>query len=66
MLDLRYEGYSAGPIEWDPEENTFSGTVAGTRDVIHFEGSTPSELSHAFRDSIDCYLAFCREGEHKP
>jgi predicted HicB family RNase H-like nuclease len=58
---MEYKGYSAGPIEFDADENTFSGTVAGLRDVIHFEGSTARELTKAFRESIDAYLEFCAE-----
>lgn len=53
---MQYKGYTAGPIDFDPEENTFSGTVAGLKDVIHFEGSTARELAKAFRESIDSYL----------
>ncbi len=58
---MEYKGYMAGPIDFDPDENTFSGTVAGLRDVIHFEGSTAKELARAFRESIDSYLALCAE-----
>ena len=63
---MEYKGYRAGPIEFDPDENTFSGTVAGLRDVIHFEGSTARELTKAFRESIDAYLEFCAENGQEP
>jgi predicted HicB family RNase H-like nuclease len=63
---MEYKGYSAGPIQFNPEENTFSGTVAGLRDVVHFEGSTARELAKAFRDSIDAYLEFCTENGQSP
>ncbi|MGH9600715.1 MAG: type II toxin-antitoxin system HicB family antitoxin [Terracidiphilus sp.] len=63
---IEYKGYTAGPIEFDPEENTFSGTVAGLRDVIHFEGTTARELTRAFRESIDSYLEFCAEQGQTP
>jgi predicted HicB family RNase H-like nuclease len=63
---MEYKGYLAGPIEFDPEERTFSGTVAGLRDVIHFEGSTGRELERAFRESIDAYLEFCAEKGQEP
>ena len=56
---MEYKGYTAGPIDFDPKDKTFSGTVAGLRDVTHFEGDTPDELARAFRDSIDCYIDFC-------
>ncbi len=63
---MEYKGFAAGPIDLDPENNTFSGIVAGLRDVIHFEGSTAKELARAFRESIDSYLKFCNETGQKP
>lgn len=63
---MEYKGYSAGPIDFDPEAGTFSGTVTGLRDVIHFEGSTAKELARAFRESIDSYLEFCAENGQQP
>lgn len=58
---MEYKGYTAGPIDFDVEENTFSGTVAGLKDVIHFEGATAKELARAFRASVDGYIEF-RDG----
>jgi len=63
---MEYKGYTAGPIEFDAEENTFSGTVAGLKDVIHFEGTTAKELARAFRASIDSYLKYCEEKGQEP
>ena len=58
---MEYKGYDADPIDFDPEDKAFSGTVAGLRDVIHFEGWTATELERAFRESIDSYLGLCAE-----
>jgi predicted HicB family RNase H-like nuclease len=63
---MEYKGYTAGPIEFDSEDGLFSGTVAGLRDVIHFEGTTARELTRAFRQSIDSYLEVCAETEQQP
>ena len=63
---MEYKGYTAGPIDFDPEENTFSGTVAGLKDVVHFEATTARELTRAFRASIDSYLELCRENNQQP
>jgi predicted HicB family RNase H-like nuclease len=63
---IEYKGYTAGPIDFDSEANTFSGTVAGLRDVIHFEGSTARELARAFRESVDTYLEFCAQTGQQP
>ena len=58
---MEHKGYLAGPIEFDAEAGVFSGTVAGLKDVIHFEGTNARELKRAFKASIDDYLAFCAE-----
>jgi len=63
---MEYKGYTAGPIDFDPKENTFFGTVSGLKDVIHFEGSTAKELARAFRASIDSYLEYCEETGQEP
>ena len=63
---MEYKGYLAGPIDFDAEENTFSGTVAGLKDVIYFEGKTAKDLARAFRASIDSYLEYCKETGQEP
>jgi predicted HicB family RNase H-like nuclease len=65
-MRLEYRGYTAGPIDFDAADGTFSGTVAGIRDVIHFEGTTAEELRQAFVDSIDLYLASCERDGVQP
>lgn len=63
---MENKGYIAGPIDFDSEDGSFSGTVAGLKDVIHFEGTTAKELKRAFRESIDSYLALCAETGQQP
>jgi predicted HicB family RNase H-like nuclease len=63
---MEYKGYLAGSIGFDTEDNSFSGTVAGLKDVIHFEGKTAKELARAFRASIDSYLKYCEETGQEP
>ena len=63
---LSYKGYAVGPIRFDPDEKTFSSTVAGIRDVIHFEGTTADEFVRAFQASVDEYLRFCAERGQVP
>jgi predicted HicB family RNase H-like nuclease len=63
---IEYKGYISGPIDVDPEDGVFSGTIAGLADVIHFEGSTPEELLASFQGSIDEYLKYCEEVGKKP
>ena len=63
---MEHKGYVSGPIDFDPEAGTLSGTVAGLVDVIHFEGSNAAELLESFRGSIDEYLAICAEKGRSP
>jgi predicted HicB family RNase H-like nuclease len=63
---MEHKGYVSGPIDFDPEDGTFSGTVVGLVDVIHFEGSNAAELLESFRGSIDEYLAICAEKSRSP
>lgn len=60
-MTMEYKGYTAGPIDFDPEEGVFSGTVEGLKDVIHFEGRNAKELLASFKGSIDEYLVLCAE-----
>lgn len=63
---MEYRGYTSGPVTFDEEQKVFSGTVAGLRAVIHYEGSTADELAQAFRDSIDFYVDWCAERGKQP
>jgi predicted HicB family RNase H-like nuclease len=63
---MEYKGYTAGPIDFDVGDETFSGTVADLKDVVHFEGSTVKELARAFRDSIDSHLNYCEQIGQEP
>lgn len=62
---MEYQGY-IGKVEFDDEAEIFHGEIINTRDVITFQGQSVSELTKAFHDSIDDYLAFCRERGESP
>ncbi|MDX8469230.1 type II toxin-antitoxin system HicB family antitoxin [Mesorhizobium sp. VK23B] len=55
-----YKGYP-GSIEFDEEDMVFHGRILGIRDIITFEAETAEELVKAFHDSVDDYLAVCKE-----
>lgn len=65
-MTMEYKGYTAGPIDFDPEEETFSGVVLGLKDVIHFEGTSAADLRASFESGIDDYLAQCTENGEEP
>jgi len=62
---LIYKGYM-GHVEFDDEADIFHGEVINTRDVITFQGKTVVEIKKAFRESVDDYLAFCKERKEEP
>ena len=62
---IEYKGY-VGVFEFDPEIDTFHGSVVNTRDVITFYGDSVSQLKEEMKRSIDEYLAFCRERGREP
>lgn len=57
---MTYKGY-VGKAEFDDEVDIFHGNVLLTRGVVTFQGRTVNELKKAFRDSVDDYIAFCKE-----
>jgi predicted HicB family RNase H-like nuclease len=62
---MEYQGYS-GRVGFDDEAEVFHGEVINTRDVITFQGQSVAELTKAFKDSIDDYLAFCKARGETP
>ena len=62
---MEYKGY-LGKVEFDDDASIFHGEVAGTRDVITFQGKSVAELKKAFRESVDDYLAFCAKRGEEP
>ena len=61
---MQYKGY-VGRVEFD-EEAGLLGEVVGIRDVVTFQGKSIEEVRQAFRDSVDDYLAFCRQRGEEP
>src|SRR5260370_8179490 len=60
-----YKGY-AGNVSYDADAKIFHGDVLGLKDVITFQGTTVKELEQAFKDSINDYLAWCKERGEEP
>ncbi|GHV77527.1 antitoxin HicB [Spirochaetia bacterium] len=62
---MEYEGY-LGTVEYDADAKLFHGDIVNTRDVITFQGTTVEEIERAFKDSIEDYLAWCKEEGAEP
>jgi len=62
---MEYNGY-LGTVEYDAQAKIFHGDIINTRDVITFQGTTVDEIERAFKDSIDDYIAWCKEEGVEP
>ncbi len=62
---MKYKGYEV-VVAFDADANVFHGEVINTRDVITFQGKSVAELKKALRDSVEDYLAFCKERGEEP
>jgi len=62
---MEYKGY-IGTVEYDSEAKIFHGDIINTRDVITFQGTTVNEIEKSFKDSINDYIAWCREENTEP
>lgn len=62
---MKYKGYY-GKVAYDDEAHIFHGEVLGLKDVITFQGETVTELQKAFKESVEDYLAWCKERGEAP
>jgi predicted HicB family RNase H-like nuclease len=62
---MEYKGY-LGTVEYDADARLFHGDIVNTRDLITFQGTTVDEIERAFQDSIEDYIAWCKEDGVEP
>lgn len=60
-----HKGY-IGKVEFDADARILHGEVVGIRDVVTFQADDVAGIEKAFRDSVDDYLAFCKERREDP
>ncbi|MGF9566394.1 type II toxin-antitoxin system HicB family antitoxin [Neorhizobium sp. JUb45] len=58
MNAMHYNGYAAR-IEFDADDELFTGHIAGINDVIGFHADNVGDLKAAFHEAVDDYLATC-------
>lgn len=61
MNTLKYKGY-IGSVAYSEPDKVFFGKLEGIDDFVNYEGESVSELTAAFHEAVEDYLAFC-EGE---
>ena len=62
---LEYKSYLA-KIDFDNELECFVGEIVNIKDVITFQGNTAKELKAELKNSVDCYLDFCKKKNKDP
>jgi predicted HicB family RNase H-like nuclease len=65
MNSMHHYAYEAR-VAYDEDAGLFHGEVINLRDVITFQGESVAELKQAFKESVEDYLAFCRQRGEEP
>ncbi|MBM9593420.1 type II toxin-antitoxin system HicB family antitoxin [Roseitranquillus sediminis] len=55
---MSYKGYAAR-VEYDDDDEIFTGRIAGIRDSVSFHADTVKGLHVAFHEAVDDYLETC-------
>lgn len=58
MSMMSYKGFHAR-VEFDNEDEIFSGRIAGIQDIIGFHGDSVAALKTAFHEAVDDYIDAC-------
>ena len=55
---MSYNGYFAR-VEFDADDGLFIGRLAGVNDVVGFHADSVANLTKAFHEAVDDYVATC-------
>ena len=57
---MTYKG-SLGSVAYSEKDNVFFGKIEGINGLVNFEGESVKELTDAFHETVDDYLAYCED-----
>lgn len=60
MNTMTYKNY-LGSVAYSEKDNVFFGKIEGISGLINFEGESVKELTEAFHEAVDDYLAYCKD-----
>ena len=60
MNTLKYKNF-IGSVVFSEADNVFFGKIECIDGLVNFEGESVSELTNAFHEAVDDYLAYCAE-----
>jgi predicted HicB family RNase H-like nuclease len=62
---MTYKGY-LGSVSYSERDNVFFGKIEGINGLVNFEGESVKELTDAFHEAVDDYLAYCQDEGIEP
>lgn len=65
MNTLKYKGY-IGSVAYSEPDKVFFGKLEGIDALVNYEGESVAELTAAFHEAVDDYLALCEDMGQKP
>ena len=65
MNTMTYKG-QLGSVAYSEKDNVFFGKIEGINGLVNFEGESVQELTDAFHEAVDDYLAYCEEEGIEP
>ena len=65
MNTMSYKGY-LGSVAFSEQDNVFFGKIEGINGLVNFEGESVKELTEAFHEAVDDYLAYCTDKGIEP
>jgi len=65
MNTMTYKGY-IGSVNYSDKDQVFFGKIEGINGLVNFEGESVKELTTAFHEAVDDYLAYCEDEGLEP
>lgn len=65
MNTMTYKGYF-GSVNYSDKDQVFFGKIEGINGLVNFEGESVKELTEAFHEAVDDYLAYCQDEGIEP
>lgn len=62
---MTYKGY-LGSVAYSERDQVFFGKIEGINGLVNFEGESVKELTSAFHEAVDDYLAYCKDEGIEP
>ncbi|WP_455590662.1 type II toxin-antitoxin system HicB family antitoxin [Bacteroides sp.] len=65
MNTLTYKGF-IGSVNFSEKDCVFFGKIEGINGLVNFEGESVKELTNAFHEAVEDYLAYCEDEGIQP